>query len=383
MILAVPRESKPGERRVAVVPESVPKLAALGFEVRVQSGAGDAAGATDAQYAAKGAAIVPETRALLAAADVLAGIGPPAEADLDLLREGSALVALLSPHSRLPLVRRLAARRVSAFALELIPRITRAQGMDVLSSMSTVAGYRAAVLAAARLPRFFPLLMTAAGTIPPARVLVVGAGVAGLQAIATARRLGAVVEAYDTRPAVREQVESLGARFVELPLEARQAQDAGGYATAQSEDFYRKQRELLAARVADSDAVITTALVPGKRAPVLVSAEMVKGMRPGSVIVDLAAEAGGNCELTEPGREVERGGVLVSGLTDHASALAVHASQMFSRNLAAFVALLVRDRALRIDTADEIVSGTLLAHAGEIRHAPTRALLESEPPAPA
>ncbi|MCC6737533.1 MAG: Re/Si-specific NAD(P)(+) transhydrogenase subunit alpha [Planctomycetia bacterium] len=381
MILAVPRETRPGERRVAIVPDSVPKLAGLGFEVRVQAGAGDRAGASDERYAAKGAAVVGDAGELAAAADVLVRVGPPDEPDVDRLREGAALVALLAPHAHLPLVRRLAARRISAFALELVPRITRAQDMDILSSMSTVSGYRAAVLAAARLPRFFPLLMTAAGTIPPARVLVIGAGVAGLQAIATARRLGAVVEAYDTRPAVREQVESLGARFVDLPLEARQAQDAGGYATAQPEDFYRKQRELLAARVADSDAVITTALVPGKRAPVLVSAEMVKGMRPGSVIVDLAAEAGGNCELTEPGREVERGGILVSGLTDHASALAVHASQMFSRNVTAFVALLVRDRALRIDTADEIVAGTLLTHAGEVRHAPTRALLEAQHPA--
>ncbi len=380
MILGVLRESAPGERRVALVSESVGRLVALGLDVRVQAGAGEGAGVPDAQYVEKGAAIEGDPAALAAAADVVVGVRAPGEGEVGRMKEGALLVALLTPHARLPLVRLLAARRISAIALELVPRITRAQSMDVLSSMATVAGYRAVLVAAGLLPKFFPLLMTAAGTIAPAKVLVIGAGVAGLQAIATARRLGGVVEAYDTRPAVKEQVESLGARFVELPLEAGDAQDAGGYAKAQSEEFYRRQRELLGARVADSDVVITTALVPGRRAPVLVTEEMVRAMRPGSVIVDLAAEAGGNCALTEADRDVVRHGVTVSGNTNHPAMMAVHASQMFSRNLTALLRHIVRDGSVALDTADEIVAGCLLTHAGEVRHEPTRTLLSQGAP---
>lgn len=381
MILAVPREQAPGERRVALVPEGVARLVPLGLEIRVQAGAGEAAGISDAQYVEKGASIVADPGELLGSADVVVSVRAPSETEAGLLKEGALLVGLLSPHANLPLVRVLAARRISAIALELVPRIARAQGMDVLSSMATVAGYRAVLIAAGHLPKFFPLLMTAAGTIAPARVLVIGAGVAGLQAIATARRLGGVVEAYDTRPAVKEQVESLGARFVELAIESKDAQDAAGYAREQPEEFLRRQCELLAARVAASDVVITTALVPGKRAPVLITGEAVRAMRPGSVIVDLAAEAGGNCELTETDREVVLHGVTVSGFTNLPSTMAVHASQMFSRNIATLLQHLLRDRALNLDTSDAIVAGVLLTHAGEVRHEPTRTLLAAGGPA--
>ncbi|MBI2922557.1 MAG: Re/Si-specific NAD(P)(+) transhydrogenase subunit alpha [Planctomycetes bacterium] len=376
MILGVPRESLPGERRVALVPESVPKLA--GLQVLVQAGAGEGAGAADAAYVEKGASIEPDGAALPAKSDVVARVRAPSIAEADGLREGAVLIALMAPHANLAVVKRLAERKVTSLALELVPRITRAQSMDVLSSMSSVAGYKAVLNAAAALPRFFPLLMTAAGTIPPAKVLVIGAGVAGLQAIATARRLGAVVEAYDTRPVVKEQVESLGAKFVELPLETKDAQDKGGYAKAQSEEFYAKQRELMGRHVAASDVVISTALIPGKRAPVLVTAEMVKSMRQGSVVVDLAAEAGGNCELTEPDRDVVKHGVTISGPMNLPATMAVHASQMFSRNVTALLLHLVKGGTLNLDVADEITRGALLTHAGEVMHEPTKQLLSQE-----
>src|SRR3972149_536922 len=306
MIVGVPTEKSPGEGRVALAPELVPKLTKAGLEVLVQSGAGAAAGFSDRSYLERGARPEPET---LQRADILLKVQPPTADEIGRMKEGSTLIGFLQPYTSTAEIRTLAARRVTAFSMELMPRITRAQPMDALSAMSTISGYKAVLLAASRLPKLFPLLMTAAGTITPARVLIIGAGVAGLHAIGTAKRLGAVVEAYDTRPTVREQVESLGARFVEVDLETQDAEDKGGYAKAQSEEFYQRQQKLTAQSVAAADVVITTALVPGQRAPILITEEMVRAMRPGSVIVDLASEQGGNCALTEPGEEGGKHGV--------------------------------------------------------------------------
>src|SRR5437773_121518 len=301
MIVSVPKETVPGEQRVALVPELVPRLTKAGLDVVVQSGAGESAGFLDAAYAGKGARLEAE---VFDKADILLKVQPPTIEEIGRMKEHSLLISFLQPYTNITAIKALAARQITAFSMELMPRITRAQPMDALSAMSTIAGYKAVLIAATRLPKFFPLLMTAAGTLTPARVFVIGAGVAGLQAIGTARRLGAVVEAYDTRPAVKEQVESLGAKFAELGLEAKDAQDAGGYARAQSEEFYRQQQLMMAKWVGAADVVITTALVPGQRAPVLITEEMVQGMRPGSVVVDLAAEAGGNCAPTVAGEEV-------------------------------------------------------------------------------
>ncbi len=372
LLVGVPKESAPGERRVAVVPELVPKLAQAGLDVALERGAGMAAGFPDAAFAEKGARIEAE---VFGVGDVILKVQPPTAQEIARIREGATLIGLLQPYSSLEEIRGLAARRVSAFAMELMPRISRAQAMDVLSAMSTVAGYKGVLLAAARLPKFFPLLMTAAGTVSPARVFVIGAGVAGLQAIGTARRLGAVVEAYDTRPAVKEQVESLGAKFVELPLDTKDAEDKGGYAKAQSEEFLRRQREFMARCVADADAVITTALVPGQKAPVLISEEMVRGMRPGSVVVDLAAEAGGNCALTEPGRDVEKHGVAILGPLNLPSSVAFHASQMYARCVAKFLLHLVREGKIHIDLEDELTRGPLLTREGEVVHEAVRSRL--------
>ena len=379
MIVGVPRESYPGERRVALVPAVVPSLTRAGLEVVVEAGAGDAAGFPDAAYQERGARLVASRGEIFAAADVLLqvralGANPEAgRADLSLLRPGQVVVGFHEPLLALSEARRLAETGAVAFALELLPRITRAQPMDALTSMATVAGYKAVILAAEALPRMFPMLMTAAGTITPARVFVVGAGVAGLQAIATARRLGAVVQAYDVRPAVKEQVESLGARFVELPLEA--AQERGGYAVAMDEAFYRRQRETMARVVAESDVVITTALVPGQRAPVLVSEEMVQRMAPGSVVVDVAAERGGNCELTRPGETVVAHGVTVIGPRDLPSTVPYHASQMYARNVVAFLLHLVKDGRLRLDEEDEIIRETMVTRDGQVVHPRVRELL--------
>src|SRR5712671_1062283 len=308
MIIGVPREVFPGERRVALAPAVIPNLAKAGFAVQIEAGAGSGAGYPDADYAAKGAKIIAERREVFRSADVVAQVlcygsdDKAGAADLPLLRRGQILVGFLRPLGSLDTLKEIAATGVTSFSVELMPRTTRAQSMDALSSMATICGYKAVVLAADTLPRLFPMLTTAAGTVTPARVFVIGAGVAGLQAIATARRLGAVTSAYDLRPAAKEQVQSLGGRFVELPLEAKDAQDASGYAKAQDEEFYRRQRELLGKVIAESDVVITAAVVPGKKSPVLVTAEMVKGMAPGSVIFDLASERGGNCELTKTGQ---------------------------------------------------------------------------------
>jgi len=381
LVIGVPQESFPGERRVALVPAAVPALVKAGGEVLVQAGAADGAGYTDAQYAEKGAQLVVLREEVFARADVVLQVlghganDKTGRADLPLLRRDQVLIGFLRPLGSPDTVRELAATGVSSLAVELVPRITRAQSMDALTAMSTVAGYKAVLLAAGTLPRMFPMLMTAAGTVTPARVLIVGVGVAGLQAIATARRLGAVVSAYDVRPAAREQVLSLGARFVELPLETADAEDAGGYARAQDESFYRRQRELMTRVVAESDVVITTAVVPGRKAPVLVTGEMVRGMMPGSVIVDLAAERGGNCELTRAYETVAAHGVTIIGAVNLAGTVPYHASQMYARTVTAFMLHLVKDGALRLDPGDEIARETLVTRGGEVVHPRVREAL--------
>jgi NAD(P) transhydrogenase subunit alpha len=365
MIVGIPKETAAGERRVALVPDLVPKLKQAGCEVLVQPGAGTAAGFLDAAYGEKGASL--DVNAL-GRADAVLKVQPPSGNETARFKSGATLVGFLQPYSNFDGIKALAARNVSAFAMELMPRITRAQPMDALSAMSTVAGYKAVLIAAGRLPKFFPLLMTAAGTVTPARVFIIGAGVAGLQAIGTARRLGAIVEAYDTRPVVKEQVESLGAKFAELGLETKDAQDKGGYAKAQSEEFYKRQQEMMGKFVAAADVVIPTALVPGKRAPVLITEEMVAGMRPGSVIVDLAAEQGGNCALTVPGEEVERHGVTIIGPLNVPSSMPFHASQMYARTVMSFLLHLVKGGQIQMDLADELTRGPLVTHQGEIVH---------------
>jgi H+-translocating NAD(P) transhydrogenase subunit alpha len=374
MIAGVIAETHPGERRVAVVPAVVPALSRAGLTVAIESGAGLAAGFTDAGYAEQGAEVVATAADVAARADLMlrVRVSPPGtnagRADLSLIRQGQALVAFLDPLNDPSISQALAGRGVVAFAMELMPRITRAQSMDALSSMATIAGYKAVMVAANTLPRMFPMLTTAAGTVKPARVFIIGAGVAGLQAITVARRLGAVVEAYDVRPAAKEQVQSVGAKFVELPLEASDAEDKGGYAKAQDESFYRRQREMMAKVVAASDVVITTAAVPGKRSPVLVTADMVANMAQGSVIIDLAAERGGNCELTKADQIVSEYGVTIFGPTNLPSTVPYHASQMYARNVATFVAHLMKDKVLALDMSDEITRETLVTRDGQLIH---------------
>ena len=369
-MIAVPKETAPGERRVALVPEVVRALVKDGFQVAVETGAGAAAGFPDALFRDAGASLAPDAAALLASADLVVKVRPPRALDgrheVDLLRPGSILLGFLRPLDEPELAAKLAARGVSAFAMELMPRITRAQAMDALSSQATIAGYRAVLLGASVLPKIFPMLVTAAGTLSAARVFVVGAGVAGLQALATAKRLGAVTEAYDVRPAAKEQVLSVGARFVEIALETADSEDKGGYAKAQSEEFYRKQRELLGERVRGADVVITTALVPGRRAPVLVEPEAVRGMRPGSVLVDLAAEQGGNCPLTQADRIVIENGVTILGPTNLPSEAPLHASQMYARNVSAFLRHLAPKAQLALDLSDELTRAPLLTHEGKL-----------------
>jgi NAD(P) transhydrogenase subunit alpha len=362
MKVGVSKETAEGERRVALVPESARRLAGAGVGVLVERDAGAQSHFPDAAYEEAGARIVSDAAGLFAEAEIVCKVQRPSDGELALLREGTVLVGLLQPLADPGFVRRLAERRVTAFSMDAIPRITRAQPMDALSSQSTVAGYKAAVIAAEELGKFFPMLTTAAGTIPPAKVLVLGAGVAGLQAIATARRLGAVVSAFDVRPVVKEQVESLGARFLELDVAGAEGQ--GGYALALSEDQHALEQQLVAMSVADSDAVITTALIPGRPAPVLVTAEAVESMRPGSVIVDLAAEMGGNCELTEPGGTVVRHGVTIVGALNLPSTMPTHASQMYSRNVWTFLDHLLADGELVLDFDDEITRETCVAHDG-------------------
>ena len=385
MIIGVPKETYPAERRVALVPASVPPLTKAGSRVQIEQGAGLAAGFTDEAYRAAGAEIVADRRALFQSADVILqvrgfGANPAAgAADLEFINGASVIVAPSDPLGNPSAVAQVASRGATLFAMELIPRITRAQSMDVLSSMATIAGYKAVLLAANMLPKMFPLMMTAAGTLTPAKVFVIGAGVAGLQAIASSRRLGAVVQAYDVRPAVKEQVESLGAKFVEMPLEAAGAETAGGYARQLDEDFYRRQRELMAATVAASDVCITTAAIPGKPSPRLITADAVRGMSPGSVIVDLAAERGGNCELTRANEVVVENGVTILGPTNLASEVPAHASQMLAKNLTNFLRLITRDGKFFMNLDDEIVRETLAAHRGEVVSRQVRDLLGLEP----
>ncbi len=372
MIVGVPRESFPGERRVALVPGVIPNLAKAGLEVVIEAGAGVEAGYPDAQYADKGAKVLASRAEVFGTADIVVQVlsygsnDRTGREDIPLFKRGQVLIGFLRPLGDVHSLQEIAAAGVTSFSVELMPRITRAQSMDALSSMGTICGYKAVLIGADKLPRIFPMLTTAAGTITPSRVLVIGAGVAGLQAIATARRLGAVVSAYDLRPAVKEQVQSLGGRFVELPLEVADAQDAGGYAKAQDESFYQKQRELLGKVVAESDVVITTAVVPGKKSPILVTKEMVVGMAPGSVIVDLAAERGGNCELTRAEETIAVNGVTIIGTINLASSVPYHASQMYAKNLTNFLIHLVKDGKMQMNLEDEITRGTLATQGGEI-----------------
>jgi len=372
MLVGVPREIFPGERRVALVPAVVPNLKKAGLEVILEAGAGAEAGYPDAEYTAKGATLAADRTEVFAKADIILQVlshgsnDRTGKGDLPLLRKGQVLIGFLRPMGDVHTVQDIAAAGATSFSVELMPRTTRAQSMDALSSMGTICGYKAVVLAADTLPRLFPMLTTAAGTITPARVLVMGAGVAGLQAIATARRLGAVVSAYDLRPAVKEQVQSLGGRFVELDIEAKDAQDAGGYAKAQDESFYQRQRDLLGKVVAQQDVVITAAVIPGKKSPVLVTKEMVEAMAPGSVIVDLAAERGGNCELTRMEEKIVEHGVSIIGTINLASAVPYHASQMYAKNLTNFLLNMVKDGQLSLNMDDEIVRSTLVTQGGEI-----------------
>ena len=378
MIVGVPRETFPGERRVALVPAVIPSLTKAGLEVVVETGAGAAAGYPDADYNAKGAKIASDRVEVFRAADIVVQIlcygsnDKTGKADVPHFRSGQVLIGFLRPLGSIQTIQEIAAKGVTSFSVELMPRTTRAQSMDVLSSMGTICGYKAVVLAADTSPRIFPMLTTAAGTITPGRVFVIGAGVAGLQAIATARRLGAVASAYDLRPAAKEQVQSLGGRFVELPIEAKDAEDARGYARAQDETFYKRQRELLGKVVADSDVVITAAVIPGKKPPILVTKEMVASMAPGSVIVDLAGERGGNCELTRPGEIAVEHGVTIIGWFNLASTVPYHASQMYARNVSAFLLHLVKDGELQLNMDDEIIRETMLTQGGEAVNARVR-----------
>ena len=377
MKVAVLGETDPNECRVALVPDALAPLARAGIDVQVQSGAGSRASFTDAAYEAAGAAVLPGVESTLRGAQALLKVQPPSAGadgspdEISRLPRGLVLIGILNPVVNADLVQRLAEAGITAFALDRLPRITRAQNMDVLSSQATVAGYKAVLLGANEMAKFLPMLMTAAGTIRPAKALVLGAGVAGLQAIATARRLGASVEAFDVRPVVKEQVESLGATFLETELEA-DAEDEGGYAKALSEEQHRRELELIAKHIAEADMVITTAQIPGRPAPLLITEEMVRSMRPGSVIVDLASESGGNCALTKMGETVTESGVRIAGPVNLPSALPFHASQMYANNISSFLRDLVSEGELELDFEDEIVSATCITHEGEIRHAPTR-----------
>lgn len=372
MRIAVAKEIEVGERRVALVPDIVARLVKQGLEVAVEAGAGERSFFSDAAYEAAGAKIIADPGTLWGEADILLKVGVPQEredgrSEVDLLREGAVLIAFLNPLGQPAVAQRLAERQVTAFAIEMIPRTTRAQSMDALSSQASIAGYKAVLIAAAALPKYFPMLTTAAGTIAPAKVFVMGAGVAGLQAIATARRLGAVVEAFDIRPVVKEEVQSLGAKFVEVQLQ-EETVAAGGYAKEISEVSKQRTQEVVAEHVKQADVVITTALVPGRKAPILVTEDMVAQMKPGSVIVDLAAEQGGNCACTEPGKDVLWNGITIIGLINLPASMPIHASQLYAKNLATLVQLLIKDSALQLNFADDIINSACITHAGEVRN---------------
>lgn len=382
MIVAVPKEIQSGEKRVAATPETVRQLVQGGLTVKVQAGAGAGARILDEEYAAAGASIVADASQLLAEAGLVAMVNPPAfdkstgKHQVDLLQPGAVWISFFQTTREPEALEKLRDRKITAFSMHLLPRTTLAQKMDALSSQSNIAGYRAVLVGAVHLGVFMPLLMTAAGTIPPARVLVLGAGVAGLQAIATAKRLGAQVEAFDVRPEVKEEVKSLGARFVEVPAPAGEGVGSGGYARETSADYQARQKELIAERIARSDLVITTALIPGKPAPLLIPRDMVAAMKPGAVIIDLAAENGGNCELTEPDRVIVSAGVTIDGTTNLPSTMPVHASQLYARNLASLITHLCPQGELNLDREDEIVSGAMFLLNGEVVHEPTREALK-------
>jgi NAD(P) transhydrogenase subunit alpha len=388
MKIAVPRETAEGETRVALTPQIAGQLVGDGVEVLVQAGAGEASSNTDEAYREAGATIVPDAPALYGEADVVLRVGRPSDEEVEMLRKGAILIGTLGTLARPELAQRLAEQGVTAISMDAIPRITRAQSMDTLSSQATVGGYKAVLIAAERLPKFMPLLTTAAGTVRPARGIVMGAGVAGLMAIGTARRLGAVVEATDVRPVVKEQVQSLGGTFIEVEMteeEKAKAETAGGYATEMSDDYKRRQAELIAERVKEADFVITTALIPGRPAPKLVTDAMVKSMRPGSVIVDMAAEMGGNVEGTEPGKEVVRHGVRIIGLTNLPATMPGSATQMYAKNIQTLIKHLLRDGQLTLDFDDEITRGATITHEGKVVHEATAKALGIEvaaPPAP-
>lgn len=371
--VAVPKETRPGERRVALAPAALKSFGKLGVELMLEKGAGEAAGFEDSEYEEQGVRIVESSEQLLGEADVVMRVQPPAAKDVTQIREGSILMCFLTPHEGDERIQALCRRKVTSFAMELVPRITRAQSIDALSSQASAAGYQCALIAAERSPRFFPMLTTAAGTIKPAKVLVIGAGVAGLQAIATAKRLGAQVEGYDVRPETREQIESLGAKFVDTGVSAA---GQGGYARELTAEEQQKQAEVLADHIAKSDAVITTAAIPGRPAPKIIDQATVERMRRGSVIVDMAAETGGNCEVTKAGKDVDHKGVLVIGPKNLPSTVAVHTSEMYTRNLANLLTLMVEDGAIHLNWDDEVIAETCLTHDGAVKHAPTRERLE-------
>ena len=382
MLVAIPKEIFENENRVAVIPPMIGLLTKSGLDIVVEKGAGAGAFIRDETYSQAGATIQDNTEALFAEADIILKIHPLlpnktiGKHEIELIKEGAAVISILDAYFHLDLVQKLASKKITSFGMEFVPRITRAQSMDVLSSMASIAGYSAVLDAAAYLPKYFPMLMTSAGTISPAKVFVIGAGVAGLMAIATSKRLGSVVEAYDTRPVVKEQVESVGAKFVEFDLEVGEAQDKGGYAKAQSDEFYKKQQEQMAIKVASVDVVITTAAIPGKRSPVLITENMLEQMSPGSVIVDLAAERGGNVEGSEKGKIVVKHGVTIIGTTDYPSRTAVHASQLYSKNIITFLLNMIEEGNLNITMEDEIIEGSLITHKGEVVNQTLKALLE-------
>ncbi len=381
MRIAVPKEIEVCERRVALIPDTVARLVKQGVEVWIEAGAGDRAFFTDAAYEAAGAKIIADTATLWGEADVLLKVSPPQEREdgrleTDLLREEAVLIGFLNPLGNPSVVQQLTERKVTAISMEMIPRTTRAQSMDALSSQASIAGYKAVLIGAAALPKYFPMLTTAAGTIAPAKVFIMGAGVAGLQAIATARRLGAVVEAFDIRPAVKEEVQSLGAKFVEVKLE-EETTAAGGYAKEISEASKQRTQEVVAEHVKNADVVITTAQVPGRKAPILVTEEMVAQMKIGSVIVDIAAEQGGNCACTDPGKDIVWNGVTIIGPINLPSSMPVHASQLYSKNVTSLLQLLIKDKALHLNFADDIINGACVTHAGEIRNSRVRDALQA------
>jgi len=369
VLVGIIKETLEGERRIAAVPETISKMVKSGMEVLVETGAGNESFISDADFEAAGAKIAPDAASVLSQSDLILKVNKPTVEEVNNIKEGAVLISFLQPFSSPEVIKALAARKVAALSMEMVPRITRAQRIDALSTMSTVAGYKVVLLAASACGRFMPMLATAAGTIPPAKAMIIGVGVAGLQAIATIKRLGAVVTAFDVRPAAGEQAKSLGAEFVSLEVPHDQAEDTGGYAREMSADFYKKEQDILRNHIKDADVVITTALIPGKRAPLLITEEMVKEMKPGSVIVDMAVEQGGNCELSEAGKDVLRHGVAIIGQVNIPSTMPVHASLLYARNLLAFVNLVSPDgKSMNIDLSDDVIIGSLITHNGEIVH---------------